>query len=1386
MKRLRRALRILTYLLLVVIVLGAGALAALTLTAPGRETLAGMISSLASSETQTVTVGGLSGLWSGNLRVDHVVLEDADGPWLVARGVEAEWSPFDLVRGEVNAERVSAQRVEVARLPKGGDASDEPLALPVDIDIRRLELPVVALGGEIAGNVAEVAASGSFSAKGEPLALATDLSVERRDGRQGSLTASIDFAPADNRLVVDISGAEPQGGVIANFLRLPGAPPVEIKLAGAGLVSDWEGSGTFAVDGQVVTRLDATHQTTDRGRRVEARGAGEYESFVPAMLQPLLAGQASFDVAATLLATGGIDIERATLSTTAASASASGQYDPAGATDLAVDIAAADGRPVTFRLGSETEPADVALSRLSLRAFGAGDAPAVDASAVVATLSTRLVEASGLTVRAHSDAFDLAALTGPVTLEAEAEAVGSTDQTLASLLAGAVSTRIGATVGAAEVVIAPSTIESGTLTGSVSGTVSRTDGTFALDVKGDVLSTALPAAARPLLAERAAIAATVSRDAEQRLSLQNLAVTSGDFAAGGSVTLGDETIEAAIEGALGDVGRLASGTGGSIRFAVNASGARTAPNVEATVTSEAFTAAGRTIENLELAASGVASSATPAADVRLSGTVSGEALAGTATLVTEAGKREVRDLALSLGDNRIAGTLALDDAFLPQGTVDFSLPNLGPLAALALEQIEGDATGTIRFGTAAGAPEIVVDAKSQSVRRGDLTASGVSVAASVRNYLLAPTVAGKVTAATVVSGATSILGLDLTLGRDGEWTSFAGGATIGDIPAKAAGRVRVAAAATTVELASAQATVRGLEAVLARPSTIVVRDGITTLDRLPLTVGRGNVQITGSIGDRLNLDVQIASLPASTVDRFAPGLGASGTISGTARVTGATANPEIGYAIDWTGAQTAQTTEAGFGAMTVASSGTLANGRLRLTASAGDSSGLGLRGGGDVIINGARTVTMDFSGTVPFGFLTRRLAAQGLSLTGGANVSLTVRGPLGAPQVGGTIRSQGARFTDSRSGIAVNDIDASITIAGGVATIERLTGAISSGGTLTGSGTVAIDAGGGFPADLRLQIANGRYTDGEIVTTTLDGDISVRGPLTAAPLLAGTVNLGRTVIQVPNRLPTALATLDVQHRNAPAAVERQAEAIRPAAAGSGSSGGITLDLQVNAPQQIFVQGRGLDAELGGSLRLTGPLASPRAIGSFTLRRGRLQIASKRLDFSRGSLSFSGSLVPDLDFVAESQATDATVSIQVSGPATDPRFSFSSTPSLPEDEVLARLVFGRSMGSLSALQIAQLAEDAAILAGIGSTSLLTTLRSKLGVDDIDVKTDAAGRSSVAVGKYLNERTYVTIEKGEGGGSGKATIDLDIGRGVKLRGEASDSGKAKGGIFYEREY
>ncbi|MGT2466907.1 translocation/assembly module TamB domain-containing protein [Mesorhizobium atlanticum] len=960
---------------------------------------------------------------------------------------------------------------------------------------------------------------------------------------------------------------------------------------------------------------------------------------------------------------------------------------------------------------------------------------------------------------------------------------------IAPLIAGKVIAKVHGRLAPDSVSVNSSSLTSDALNSQAAGRISLGDGAIDLNMKADVASSALPAAVRGMLGETAQLSGALKRDANGNVNIDGLKLNSGALSADGQASLADGKLAAGIRGALSDVSGLSKDAKGAIAFALNAQGPVTAPDLSMTVDSDRLLVASREITGLKLTATGKADAANPAANVQLTGIVAGQNLQGSAVLATTNGSRAINGLLLSLGPNKISGDLVLDDAFVPVGTVSLDLPDIGPLAALALEKAEGNVRGTIAFTKAANGPNVAVKADTSEIKRGDLSARNVAIDAQIANYMAAPVIAGTVRAESVTSGGTAITGIDVDLKRDGDWTGFSGGATVKNIPAKAAGRVKVANGTTTIELASGQATVQGVKAAIAQASTVTIANGVTTLDRLVLNLGGGTATVTGKVAQALDINANLARVPISLANSFSPGLDAAGSISGTVKVTGQPSTPSVAFKIDAAGVQTSQTRGAGLGGMNVSSSGTFAGNKLAFDANISDGAGLGLKGGGSVTTAGTPTLALDFNGKVPFSFLAARLAAQGLALNGTANVDVQVRGPASAPVISGKVTTSGARLIDARSGLAVNDIAADVSIGGGVARINSLTGTLSTRGKLSASGTVGITPAQGFPADLSIKLTDGRYTDGRVVTANLGGDLTVKGPLVSAPVIAGTISLARTVITVPERLPGSLSALDVKHKNAPASVRAQDKALRPATSSGSSKGGsgLTLDVTVNAPNQIFIQGRGVDAELGGSLKLTGPASSPQAVGTFTLQRGRLTILAKRLTFTEGTVGFQGSLVPYLNLTATTTTSSATVTIVVSGEATNPKFNFSSVPALPEDEVLAQLIFGRSMSNLSPLQIAQLADAAAQLAGAGgTTSLLDNLRNAIGIDDLDVTTDEKGGTAVSAGKYLNDRTYVTIQKGDKPGSGKATIDLNVGRGVKLRGEANDAGEAKGGVFFEREY
>ncbi|MCA1262849.1 translocation/assembly module TamB domain-containing protein, partial [Nitratireductor aquimarinus] len=228
-----------------------------------------------------------------------------------------------------------------------------------------------------------------------------------------------------------------------------------------------------------------------------------------------------------------------------------------------------------------------------------------------------------------------------------------------------------------------------------------------------------------------------------------------------------------------------------------------------------------------------------------------------------------------------------------------------------------------------------------------------------------------------------------------------------------------------------------------------------------------------------------------------------------------------------------------------------------------------------------------------------------------------------------------------------------------------------------------------------------------------------------------------------------------------------------------------LNVNVTAPARIFVRGRGLDAELGGSVRLTGPVTNIQPVGGFKLIRGRLSIIGQRITFDEGEVTLVGDLDPQLNFVARSRGNDIIVFINVRGRVSDLNISFSSQPELPEDEVLARLIFNRGVNELSAVQIAQLAAAAAELAGGANTSLLGSLRNATGLDDLDVITDSEGNAAVRAGRYIQDNIYLGVEAGAKGTT-RGTVNLDITEDLKARGSLGSDGDSSVGIFFEKDY
>lgn len=545
-------------------------------------------------------------------------------------------------------------------------------------------------------------------------------------------------------------------------------------------------------------------------------------------------------------------------------------------------------------------------------------------------------------------------------------------------------------------------------------------------------------------------------------------------------------------------------------------------------------------------------------------------------------------------------------------------------------------------------------------------------------------------------------------------------------------------------------------------------------------VAVGSADISGTLRDLFGAPAIDGTISARTVT--AGGFTVD-RVDGRANQSGAT----TGFTVEAVMESDSTLAGAGITPLRAAARGSLTGRTVTLDSiTASGRGGLEVSGSGRVPLEG-NGIAINLSGSAPLALANRFVADRGGQLSGTANLRAEVSGSLANPQFGGTVSVGGAGYVDPELNLRLVDIGGSASLSGQRLVIDRLSANLSTGGSVSVGGSVGL--AGGNDADLSVRLNNARYADGNLFVATVSGDLALRGPLTGSSLLSGDVVVEKADITVPESFGGAAALVDTAHRNTPAPVAQTLarahvdERGRPASGAASSD--IRLDVNVRAPNQIFVRGRGLDAEVGGSVRLTGSLSNIQPVGGFSLSRGRLAILGQRITFEDGSVTLVGDLDPYLDFTARTEGDGITVFVNVNGRVSDLDIGFSSNPPLPQDEVLSRLLFKRAMGELTPLQLAKLAGAAAELAGGSNSSLVDSLRARAGLADLDVVTGEDGSLAVQAGAYLQDNIYLGVQAGADGQS-RVTINLDITDDIRAKASTGTNGETSLGIFYEKDY
>ncbi|MEM6588637.1 MAG: translocation/assembly module TamB domain-containing protein [Pseudomonadota bacterium] len=406
------------------------------------------------------------------------------------------------------------------------------------------------------------------------------------------------------------------------------------------------------------------------------------------------------------------------------------------------------------------------------------------------------------------------------------------------------------------------------------------------------------------------------------------------------------------------------------------------------------------------------------------------------------------------------------------------------------------------------------------------------------------------------------------------------------------------------------------------------------------------------------------------------------------------------------------------------------------------------------------------------------------AITGPLSFDLRLAGPPGLSALSGQASFRDARVSVPTANIAVTGLGGSLNLSGGQVSPD-ITGSLGNGGQFRVTGPVTLSAP--FNANLNVALSALGLRDPSLYETSVNGTVNFTGPLTRGARIGGAIALGRTELRVPSGGATAVGAPDgIRHIGEPSDVRRtRARAGLIETRRSGPTRGFPLDLTISAPSQIFVRGRGLDAELGGSLRLGGTTTNVAASGVFELIRGRIDVLTKRLDLTEGLIDLRGALDPYLRFVAQTTSNEYTINIVLEGLASEPAISFTSSPDLPQEQVLAQLLFGRDFSEMSALQAAQLVSAVATLSGKGSGGLQGRLRDQLGLADFDVTTTDDGATQFSAGAYISDNIYSEIVA-DSEGNDEINLNIDLSPSLTVKGSAGNDGNTGLGIFFERDY
>lgn len=1380
----------------VLAVLGTVALAVAVIlgidTGPGHRFVADQIAGLRFENGMRITVGRIEGSLYGAMTLHDLSVRDTKGEFLFSPEIHIDWRPFAYLDNHVDVRKATAQRMIMRRVPvfRQTPPSNEPLLPDINVDIGNLRIARFVFEPPVSGKRRIATISGSAHiANGRAQVNATGGAVAI-GGKEGGdrFTFLLDAVPARNRLGIDVSLDAPTGGLIASLGGLK--QPLTLKVSGRGDWAAWNGSLNANLGEGELARLSLTARNGTFAVKGPSRIARLFTGPTASLLGPVT----SFDVTAAL------DRRRAMLSGMISGDAFT--FTPNGILDfsdnsfehlrlalevpkpsaIAKNLDGAGLRAIVTLDGAFTTPAaeySLSARRLDMNGMGlenltASGAARVDADHILIPVSAKVQRVTGLDTVAGGTLPNVT-LNGDLAIKGPR--ILSDNMRLRS-------DRIDAGL------ILVADVSKGLYTGAVDGRIDNYRlagiGIFTIRTNMDLKTEA----------RGFALQGTVKAQSKKLLNDSLQSYLGGNFAASSNVRYGSDGVVrfSGLQLAAPDL-RVVNGNGswapdGRIALIAQGTSARygaigvhvagTIADPDAHLTAE-HPGLGIGLANL---------------DARVTGATGGYRLAVSGD--TDYGPLKA-DVTLGTG---AATSLQINSANL--SGVDFA----GNLVRTPTGPFAGELTAS--GNGVGGVLKLDAEGKYQAVNF-NLRAKDAVFQGPARLSIGSAIIDGRavlydqpmLVADAQLSG-THLGSFDLAAGRvlvdyrDGRGKAKALVEGVSGVPFRLGINADLAPQLWRVAL---QGRMRGQTLRTMSPARIVPAAEGYQLLPTSVAFGGGTARLEGTYGPGLKLQSRFEGIDMALVNAFVPEYGIGGTANGILdfEQAGPGAFPRADVRLTLANfTRTSATTvsqpvdvnfvgkllpDGGEARAVIRRRGTVIGRLVADLRPLPPGEGAWTRRlldaplSGGVRYNGPADTLFSFAGQA------------GQTLSGAVGLAADFSCRLTDPCVNGLIQGKDLTYENQAYGTRLTNMNLSGKFSGNSLELASLTAKAGSG-TVSASGRISLAANAGYPMDVLVKLDQARLARSNALSATATGTLHLTKEAGVPALLSGDLKLPETRYQIVREGAAEVPRL-TGVRFKPSRGPQRVTGDEQAPTFSGAFALVRLDLHLRAPEKLYVSGMGLESEWSADFNLGGTSAAPTMAGEVKLVRGKLDFAGHSFDLQDGLISFTGgnTIDPTVAITASDTIDDVEVSVNVSGRAMNPHIGFSSSPALPDDEVLSRILFGSSIANLSALQAVQLASSLNSLRGTGGgLNPLGKLRSAAGIDRLRIlgPDEATGRgTSLAAGQYLTHDIYVELIT-DARGFTATQLEVSVTKWLSVLSQAGGSGVNSLNLRIKKDY